>query len=160
MVVGTQARRDRAQELGARRRVQVADGAAEERNDTPAVPRDPIEVVFEVADHGVHVDRCVLFVDRARRLAQRLLADVERHEAFERTRAAHRVEQEPGLLRCARSQLHECVRPCQPRDVDRVRAEDLPFTARRVVLREPRDLVEELGPTVVVEPLGRDVLGR
>ncbi len=71
-----------------------------------------------------------------------------------------RVEQDPRLLRRAGSELDERVRSARGDDVGGVRDQDRALGAGRVVLGETGDLVEELGPAVVVEPLGREVLGR
>ena len=83
-------------------------------------------------------------LDRGGRVAQRLLAHVERHEARERARVAHRVEQDPRLLRRSRAELDERVGAGDARDLRRPRLEDRPLAASRVVLGQARDLVEQL----------------
>ena len=109
VVVEPEPLRDVEQELGAGRRQQVADRAAEERDDPPPTAGDRAEVVLEVADDGVHGHRRVVAVHGRGRVAQRLLADVERHEARDRARVAERVEQDPRLVGRARTELDERV---------------------------------------------------
>ena len=60
---------------------EVADRAAEERDERVPPPGQLAEVVLEVADDRVHAHARVLGRDRRGRVAQRRLAHVERHEA-------------------------------------------------------------------------------
>ena len=139
---------------------QVADCAAEERHEPPARSGDRVEIHREVADNRLDIGARILELDRSRRVVQRLLAHVERHEPRERSRRAERVEQHARLLRSSRTELHQRVGVGDPDDVARVGVEDRALTPCRVVLRETRDLIEEIGTAVVVKPLRRDVLGR
>ncbi len=134
---------------------EVPDGAAEERDDAGAVARDQIEVALEVADDCVDLDAVVLGGDRLGRGAQRHFAHVEGHEAREQVGVGERVEQEPGLLRCPRTELDERVGLGVRHDVGCVRDEDAALRTGGVVLGEARDLVEQLAAAVVVEVLRR-----
>ena len=100
----------------------------------------------------------ILVADGRGRLAQRRLAHVERNEARERARRPQRVEQQARLLRGARTELDERVGLGDLRDLVGSLGEDRALGARRVVLGEPGDLVEELRAAVVVEPLRRQLL--
>src|SRR4029078_3033720 len=59
---------------------EVADRAPDERDDAPAVERQPVEMTVEVADDGVHLTGRMERVDLRGGLAQDLFADVERDE--------------------------------------------------------------------------------
>ena len=139
---------------------EVADRRAEEGEEPPPPFGKPHEMTLEVADDAVHLDPRILVRDRCCRLPQRLLGDVEGHEASEVAGLDHRVEQEPGLLGRARAWLDERVRLRQRRDVVGTLGENDPLAAREVVLGQPRDLVEERGAALVVEPLRRQLLRR
>ena len=115
-------------------------------------------MTLEVADDGVNVDAGVLAFDRAGRVTQGRLAHVERDEAPKGSVRRERVEQQPRLLRRARAQLDERVGGRARCDVSGVPAEDRALGTGRVVLREPRDLVEEAATLLVVEPLRREDL--
>src|SRR5687767_10053798 len=117
-------------------------------------------MVLEVADHAVHLDPGVLLGDRRRRLPKSLLGHVERHEPPQVAGLDHRVEQQARLLGRAGAGLYERVRRRQRRDVVGPLGEDDPLAAREVVLGQPRDLLEEHGAALVVEPLRRQLLRR
>ncbi len=117
-------------------------------------------MVFEVADDGVHIDAVVFASDGGRCAAERLLAHVERDEPPQRAAARERVEEQARLLRGAGAELDERVGAGARRDVAACSARIARSAPRRVVLGEPRDLVEELAPTLVVEPLRRERLRR
>ena len=93
-VAGCETARDLGEELRAFLGREVADRAAEERDDPASAGGDLVEMVFEVADDGVHLDAVVLAGDRRRCAPERLLADVEGNEATQRARAGERVEQQ------------------------------------------------------------------
>jgi hypothetical protein len=116
-------------------------------------------VPLEVADDTVDVEAGVAAGDRVRGVAEEALAHVEGHESGEPVRVPEGVEQGEGLLRGAGAELDQrvCVRALD--DGGRPLREDLPLAARRVVLREPGDLVEQVAAAVVVEPLRRQPLG-
>ncbi len=158
------ARPEQPVEIGEERRAlrarEVADRRAEEREQPPPSFRQPHEVVLEVADDAVHLDPGILLGDPGRGLPQRLLGDVEGHEALQVARLDHRVEQEPGLLGRSRAGLDERVRGGQPRDVARVLGEDDALSPGEVVLGQLRDLLEEHRAALVVEPLRRQLLRR
>ena len=160
VVVGAEHRRDVAQERRPGIGQQVADRATEERDEPAAAPGNVLEIEREVADDGLHVDAGILPLDRGGGIVQRLLADVERHEAREQSGVAHGVEQHPRLLRRARAELDQRVGAGPGNDLGCTLDEDLPLATRRVVLVEARDLLEQRGAAIVVEPLRRDVLRR
>ena len=139
-------------------RREVADGAAEERDEPSPDLRDLTQVPLEVADDPVHVEARVAARDRVRGVAEEALAHVEGHEAGEPVRVGEGVEQGEGLLRRARTELHQRVGVRALDDGGRPLREDLPLAARRVVLGQPGDLVEQLAAAVVVEPLRRQPL--
>ena len=71
--------------------------------------------------------------------------------------ARERVEQQPRLLGGAGAELDQRPRARQLGDLGRALLEDLALAAREVVLGQPGDLVEELAPALVVEPLRREL---
>ena len=87
-------------------------------------------------------------------------AHVQRHERGAACRGRReRVEQQPGLLRRARAQLDERLGPGRARrSRRRVRCQQGPLGAGRVVLGQPGDLLEQLAAAGVVEPLRRQLL--
>ena len=115
-------------------------------------------MVLEVADDSVHFDAVVLAGDRDGRAPECLLAHVEGNEATQRSRVRERVEQQACLLRRARTELDERVGTGTGRDLAGAFREDAPLRSCRVVLGQPRDLVEELAAALVVEPFGRERL--
>ena len=141
------------------RGVEVADRASEERDEPAAGARDRPEMAVEVADDRVHRD-LVGRHDLGRRVPQRLFAHVEGHEPLQRSRAGHRVEQQPGLVRRARTELDQHVGPGELHDLGRVRAQDRALGSGRVVLGQSGDLVEQFAAAFVVEPHGRQRLRR
>ena len=72
----------------------------------------------------------------------------------------HGVEEDAGLVARARAQLDERGGAAGLGDDHAVGGEDLALGAGGVVLGQARDVVEEGRATVVVEPLGRQRLGR
>ena len=115
-VAGAEPGRELGEERGARRRREVADRAAEERDQAAAAGGQRAEVALEVADDGVHATR------RTRRrlppAASRSVASLTSNGTNRRSvpRVAERVEQEPRLLRRARAELDERVgAACAPR---------------------------------------------
>ena len=142
------------EELGARRRRQVADGAAEERDQAPSAGGEQVEVVLEVADDGVDVEARVLGDDGAGCASKGRLADVEGNEPAQHAAVSQRGQEQARLLRRARSELDERVGAGGVGDGAGAGIEDLALAPGRVVLREAGDLVEELAAALVVEPLG------
>ena len=155
MVVVAEDGVDVEEEPAALLRIEVADGAAEEGEESLAVAGQLAEVAVEVADDGMHLEPGPLGGDGRRRRPQRRLGDVERHEPLERTGGGEAVEQEAGLLRRARAELDQGVGGGQLGDLGGAGGEDRALGAGRVVLRQPRDLLEQRRPCVVVEPDGR-----
>ena len=121
------------------------------------VRREP-EPLLEVGHHGADVEPRIFGRQRLPRGGQRGLADVDRHVAAQRARVAQRVEQQPGLVRRPGAELDQRPRAGLRRDPGRVRAQDLPLGASRVVLRQFGDLVEQRAALRVIEPLGRQRL--
>ena len=156
MLAGFEAAGELVEELGPVRRREVADRAAEERDQpVAAVVRQQREVALEVADHGVHRRARIGGRDRLAGGAQRGGAAVERNEASQLAGIAQRVEQQARLGRRARAELDERVGAAGGRDLARPLLEDLALAAGGVVLRQAGDLVEELRAALVVEPLRR-----
>ncbi len=158
VIVRAEHRGDGGEERRARAGQQVPDRSAEEHDQPAAAGRDGLEVEREVADDGLHVDPRVFLFDRGGGVVQRALADVEGDESPQRSGVAHPVEQHARLLRGSGAELDEGVGPGGACDLERALVQDRPLAARRVVLLEPRDLVEQDRAPVVVEPLRRDVL--
>src|SRR5439155_18689001 len=139
---------------------QIADRATESRDDAAgADARDLLEMALEVNDNSVDFDVVVLR-NGGRGFAQCLFADVERYESPQGSTTCQRVQQQARLLRGSGPQFDQRVGVGRGRDVTGVLLEDLALAARRVVLGEPRDLVEQLRSAFVVEPLRRKLLGR
>ena len=153
----------RAQEAPPAARREVADRAAEERDDprarrargtwsrwrskSPTMPctRSPGNSSTSSSAH-------------ARTIA---LGDVERHVARRSVPAScMALSSSARLGRRARPELDELGRAGQRGDLGRSALEDRPLGARRVVLGQLADLVEQLGAARVVEVLGRQLLER
>ena len=154
-VAGLHHRRDRREELRARACGEVADGGAQERHQAPPAGRDLAQMLLEIATYGGDLDARVLIGDRCARSLEHRGVDVERDEPAQRAALTHRVEQPSGLLRGPTAQFHERVRFRRGSDLPCPRGEDLRLGARRVVLRQPGDLIEQITADRVVEPLGR-----
>ena len=92
--------------------------------------------------------------DAGGRGAKERLADINRNEAAERAFAQSELEQDVRLLRGSCTQLDERLRSTCLNDLMPVEADDGVLGSSRVVLREQRDLLEQLRPALVVEPLG------
>jgi hypothetical protein len=139
---------------------EVPDRAAEERHEPPAAVRrgDLAEVALEVADHAVHLQAGVVVDQLVGGLAHHPLGHV--HGDIPRG-TVHRVEQHARLQRGARAQLDQLRRGARRRD-DLARAvpQDRRLGARRVVLGQLADGLEQLRAARVVEVLGRDLLER
>ena len=158
VVVAVQAARDGAEETTTGVGEQVADRPTEEDDEATAVVREQLQVAVEVADNGFDLDAGILVLDRARGFVQRLFAHVEGREAAQRSFITKCVEQQARLRAPSRAQFDQRLGARQPRDITCVRLQDHALRARRVVLGKARDLVEQLGAAVVVEPLRRQLL--
>jgi hypothetical protein len=115
-------------------------------------------MTLEVADHAVHLQPRVLVGERLRALAHHALGDVHRDVALERSRGVQRVQQHPRLGRSAGAELDELYRAGQLRQLLSPLFEDRPLGARRVVLGQLADPVEQLGAAGVIEVLWRQLL--
>jgi hypothetical protein len=93
------------------------------------------------------------------RLDQRGLTDVHRDEAAQRSGRAQRVQQQPGLVGSTRAELNERAGVGGGGDLVRHRGQDGPLGARRVVLIQLGDLLEQLTAVLVIQPLGGQRLG-
>ena len=159
--VGRHAGRDPAQEAAAAAGREVADRAAQEGDRARALrARDPVQVALEVPDHAVHVEARVLLDQVLGGLAHDRLGHVEGQVAAQRARLGHRVEEHAGLRGVAGAELEQLLGLPRRDDVGRVGLEDRPLGARRVVLGELADLVEQLRAARVVEVLRRQLLER
>ena len=117
-------------------------------------------MVLEVADDRVDGDTRVDLGDPLRAAAERLLAHVEGDELAEAVGRDEGVEQEARLLGRAGAELDERLGAAERGDLVGVRLEDRALRPCEVVLGQARDLVEELGAALVVEPLRRQLLRR
>ena len=117
-------------------------------------------MALEVADHAVHAQARVLLGERLRAVAHHALGHVHRHVALQRAGGVQRVEQHARLRGRARAELDELDRARQRRQLGRGLLEDRALGARRVVLGQLADPVEQLGAARVVEVLGRQFLER
>ena len=94
-------------------------------------------------------------LDARLRIAQRRTADVDRHVGVE---IAHVGEQQLGLGAGAGAELDEHGTGCgECRHVGGVRAQDRRLGARRIVLRQLGDALEQLAPRRVVEEAARNI---
>ena len=159
---GTQELGDAAQEAPARARGEVADGAAQEGDDARAVVGfgDVGEVALEVADDAVHAQAGELVDQLVGAREHHRLGHVERDVAAQGARLGHRAQQQPRLGRRARAELDELRGAGGLDDLGAALLEDRALGARRVVLGQLADAVEELGAAGVVEVLGRQLLER
>jgi hypothetical protein len=150
-----------AQEAPAAAGGEVADRAAEKRDDARADRgRHAIEVSLEVADHAVHLKARILLGQLGGAVAHHLLGDVDGHVAAQRAGVVERVEQHPRLGRGPRAQLDQLTSARQPRELVGLVLENRALGARRVVLGQLADAVEQLGAARVVEVLRRQFLER
>lgn len=132
----------------------------EEDHQPPADPRDLAEMFLEITTYRVDLDARVFTADGLARGLQHPGIDVERDEPAQLTAVAHGIEQHPRLLRRAAAQLHERVCAGGRGDLGGTVPQDLGLGAGRVVLGQPRDLVEQVAAHRVVEPLGRQLFRR
>jgi hypothetical protein len=125
---------DPRQKRAARPRPEVADRAAQERDQPALLARHPLEMGLVVADDAVHLQPLVLADELGGRAAGDLLRDIDRHVGLERSGVPHRVEQSAGLRRGAGAELDQrrCARGLD--DLGCPRVEDLPLGSGRVVL--------------------------
>src|SRR5207302_9028904 len=105
VVAGTEHSRHVVEECCTRTREEIADRAAEERDEPAARVRNVVEVECEVVDHRLYVDAGILALDRCSRVVQGLLADVERHESLDLSGVAHGADPQTCLLRCTGAAL-------------------------------------------------------
>ena len=91
-------------------------------------------------------------------LAHEALGHVDGDEALERAGGVHRVQQQTRLGGAARAELDELDRAGLRDQLAGDALEDRALGARRVVLGELADLLEQLGAAGVVEVLGRELL--
>ena len=151
----------RAQEAPPRARGEVADRAAQEGDDARAVGLGDVgEVALEVADDAVHAQARELVDQLVGAREHHRLGHVERDVAAQGARLGHRAQQQPRLGRRARAQLDELGGAGGLDDLRAALLEDRALGARRVVLGQLADAVEELGAARVVEVLGRQLLER
>ena len=154
------------EERGPLRRFEVADRAAQEGDEPPIRGRagpgvvlagQPVQVGGEVAHHAVQHQCRVAHGQRVERLTQRGHADVERDVAAQRPGAGEGVEQQPRLRRRPRPELDQRGRPRQRGDLVDVRGEQRRLGARREVLGQRGDLLEQRAAARVVEVLRRQL---
>ena len=100
---------------------EVADRAAEEGDQRPLGPGDPLEVGLVVADDALDREPRVLVDELAGGPAGDLLGDVDRDEPLERAGVAHRVEENAALGGGAGAELDQRPRPRRRDDRGRSR---------------------------------------
>ncbi len=88
------------------------------------------------------------------------LGDVERDVAVKRAGIGHRIEQDARLLRGPGAELDQLAGAGRLDDLAGLRLQDRLLGARRVVLGQLADAVEQLGAARVVEMFGRKLLER
>src|SRR5262249_19105063 len=160
-VLGAEQVADPAQEAGPLMGPEVADRAAEERDDARSLDRHALEVELEVADEAVDADPLVLRGDRVGGVAGGLLIDGDRAVGVEAAGLPHRIEQASGLAGRSRPELDQARRPVRGlADPPGLGLEDLALAARGVVLVELGDPLEELRAALVVEVARRELLER
>lgn len=159
-VAGGERTRDRAQERGARRRLQVADRRPEEHQQPASASGEQRHVAFEVPDHRGNLDAGMLGGHRLPGGEQRRLVNVERDEATQRPLGGQRGQQQPGLLRRTRPDLHQGVGAGPPRDRRRHVEEHRAFGTGGVVLGQPGDLLEKPAAAFMVAQRGEIVRHR
>ena len=155
--------RERAQVAPAAARREVADRPAEEGDDARAAVDgvgDVVEVALEVADDPVHAQPVELLDQPLRAGAHHRLGDVDRHVAVQRAGLVHRAQQQARLGGGAGAELDQLGGARALDDLGGALLQDRPLAARRVVLGQVADLVEQLGADRVVEVLGRQLLER
>jgi hypothetical protein len=119
-------------------------------------PRGQGERLREVGHHRLHRQVREIAREAGGRVAQEVRRDVHRHVARER---AHRRQQQARLAAGAAADLHEAVDAADlALQLRRQAGQQARLGARRVVLRDLGDLLEQLGAAAVVEPDAGDVL--
>ncbi len=116
-------------------------------------------MLAEIADDQMDREGRVLLRKSRRRVTEEFVTYVEGYVRAQGAEVAERVEEDPGLFAGPRSELHQGVRFGELRDPWRVRFQQVPLGARRVVLGQAGDVLEELAPAFVVEPDGWDRFG-
>ncbi len=104
----------------------------------------------------MHVEPRPLGGERLPGLGEGALADVDGDVGVQ---VREGVEQVPCLLGGTGTEFDQGAGPGRRRDVAGAREQDLPFGARRVVLGQFGDLLEQVAAVGVVEPLRRQCLG-
>ncbi len=135
----------------------VADRPAEEGDEAPLAAGQEGQVLLVVGDDGPDGQVRMVGGDPGGGLFEELAAHVDRYVGAEG--AGEGVEQEAGLPRSG-AEFEEGLGAGGGGDVGCVHDEDLPFAAGRVVLLQFGDLLEERAAALVIEPLGRQGLGR
>ncbi len=144
----------RAEERGPLLDVEVADGAAEEGHDLAPASGQMAQVQREVAHDGLDLQAGITLGELGSGGAQRPLGHVDRHEADQRPVRCEGVEQGAGLVAGATAELDHGVSARQLDDLVGMGHQQGSLGLGGVVLRQSRDLVEQLGSAIVVEPGG------
>ena len=112
-------------------------------------------MLFEVSADRVDLDAGIFLSDGGTCRLEHGCIDVERDEPAQRSAVSEGVQQGPGLLRRAAAEFDERVGTGCCGDLRGAGSQDLGLGARRVVLGQPGNLVEQVAADGVVEPLGR-----
>src|SRR3954463_5357689 len=140
---------------------QVADGRAEEGDQAATARRRQLaQVPGEVTDDRGDLQAGVLVGERRPCRPEHRGVDVERNEPPQGPRCAQGGQQQPRLLRRAAAEFDEQVGTRGGGDLRGPRVEDRPLGPGRVVLRQPRDPIEQFAAALVVEPAWREGLRR
>ncbi len=154
-VAGVQGVGERAEEGRALLDVEVADGSAQEGDHAPAAPGRCPRCSVKSPTRASTCRLGYLLGELPRRGPEGLLGHVDRDEAGELAGRREGVEQDAGLVAGAAAELDQRRGAGGRDDVVGVPRQDGALPLGGVVLREPGDLVEQLGADVVVEPLRR-----
>lgn len=101
--------REPAQERDAIVGQEVSDCAAQQRHQSAASDREPIEVLLEVTDERVDGDSRILDSDLLCRCAKDTFADIERDVELERSVLGERAKEQSGLCGRPGAELDERV---------------------------------------------------
>ncbi len=155
-----QRRAEDAQQARGLGRREIADGRA--RKEAGLVPSCNIgrkrDRVGEVADDGSHVEGGKVRRKPPRRVAQSAVGNVDRHVGAKLRQLS---EQNLGLEARARAELDQDAAVRHALDnLGSMCLEDRGLRPRRVILRQPRDLLEQLAAAGIVEEAAGQALLR
>src|SRR5689334_21615232 len=110
---------------------------------------------IEISDGAVYVDVWIVGRDRFPGRSQGGLTDIDGYVPAQRSRPLQRRQQQPGLFRRRRAELHQRVGMGPRGYFIGSRDQDLALASCGVILRQASDFFEQLATTRVVKLLGR-----